>query len=743
MTSSPRTLVQVAVAAPLRRLFTYLVPEELPAGLQPGQLVEVPFGRGRARGVVLGPAATPEPGLELKAVDRLVEPEPVLPGPLLATLRWAADYYLVPPGEMLFAALPPLFRQVGAGSGELAVLVARVAEGVGPEALAGLAGRAPLQARLLGALVQGGPAEVARLEAELAGAREGLRALAHKGLVRLEREPRARAPVPADLPEGAGAVSPTPDQVRALAEIHAALDGGEFVTCLLHGVTGSGKTEVYLRAIARALSQDRGAVLLVPEIALTPLLTQRVTARFGAQVAVLHSGLGAGERQDEWRRLRRGQARVAVGARSAVFAPVPRLGLIIVDEEHDPSYKQSERLPYHGRDLALVRARQEGAVAVLGSATPSLESCAHARGGRYRLLRLPERVHQRPLPEIEVVDLREVLDPLERAHALSPRLAELVAATLDRGEQAILFLNRRGYSSFALCKDCGEAVRCANCSVTLTHHLQGGGLRCHYCGALQPLPERCPSCKRGRMQLFGLGTEKCEAEVRRRFPGARVLRLDSDSATGRGAVAEILGRFARGEADVLVGTQMVTKGHDIPGVTLVGVVLADLGLHLPDFRAAERTLQLLLQVAGRAGRGDRPGQVVVQTFLPQHECVVLARENRFDDFVEHELARRLALGYPPGRRLLLVRASHADPAKAAALARRLAEVLRAEGGARCQVLGPAVSPLARLRGRYRWQLLVKCPRVEDLQRVAGAALRRVSPPAGAKLLFDVDPVDML
>jgi len=736
-------LVQVAVAAPLRRLFTYQVPAGWEGAPRPGQLVEVPFGRGRARGVLLGPATVPEPGLELKPLGRLVEPEPVLPAPLLAALRWAADYYLVPPGEMLFAALPPLFRQAGAGSGELTRLTARPAEGLGPGAVAALGARAGLQARVLAALLAGGAVEVAELERAHPGAREALRALEKKGLARLSRDACARAPVRADLPATVAPTTPTPDQDRALAELHAALEAGRFATCLLHGVTGSGKTEVYLRAIARALELGRDAVLLVPEIALTPQLSLRVTERFGDLVAVLHSGLGAGERQDEWRRLRRGQARVAVGARSAVFAPVPRLGLIVVDEEHDPSYKQSERLPYHGRDLALVRAREEGAVALLGSATPSLESFAHAQGGRYRLLGLPARVQRRPLPEIEVVDLRAVIDPLERDHALSPRLAELLAATLDRGEQAILYLNRRGYSSFALCKDCGEAVKCANCSVTLTHHLREQGLRCHYCGALQAVPEVCPACRRGRMQLFGMGTEKCEEEVRRRFPGARVLRLDSDSAAGRGAVADILGRFARGQADVLVGTQMVTKGHDIPGVTLVGVVLADLGLHLPDFRAAERTLQVLMQVAGRAGRGDRPGTVLIQTFLPQHESVVLARENRFEDFAARELEKRRALGYPPGRRLLLVRASHADPDRAAALARELATALRAAGGGRCQVLGPAVSPLARLRGRHRWQMLVKCPRVEDLQRVALAALRRVQPPRGAKVLFDVDPVDML
>jgi primosomal protein N' (replication factor Y) len=738
------SLVQVAVAAPLRRLFTYLAPEALLARLRPGQLVEAPFGRGRCRGVLLGPTGKPpvDPA-QLKPLGLIVDDQPVLPEALLRALRWAADYYLVAPGEMLFAALPPLFRRAGAPSGELRVLVARLSAAPAPAAPEALGRRAPLQARLLEALASGEPREVAALEARYPGAREALRALARKGLVTLESEARRRTPPPPDLPVGLWPIAPTPDQARALEVIRSAQAAGRFAAFLLHGVTGSGKTEVYLRAIAGALAAGRSAILMVPEIALTPQLTQRVTERFGEQVAVLHSGLGAGERQDEWRRLRAGQARVAVGARSAVFAPLTDLGLIIVDEEHDPSYKQSERLPYHGRDLALVRAREESAVALLGSATPSVESFAHARSGRYGLLELPERVEARPLPRIEVADLREVIEPLERAHALGPRLAELLAETLDRREQAILFLNRRGFSAFALCPACGEAVRCLHCSVTLTHHLHERELRCHYCGACQAVPEVCPACRKGRMQLIGMGTEKCEAEVRRRFPGAKVLRLDSDSASGRGATADILGRFARGEADVLVGTQMVTKGHDIPGVTLVGVVLADLGLHLPDFRAAERTLQVLLQVAGRAGRGDRPGTVLVQSFLPGHASIEMARENRFAEFVERELEKRRALGYPPGRRLLMVRSSHPDAARAAELARKLAVALRAEAGAGVQVLGPAPSPLARLRGRYRWQLLVKCPRVEDLQRVALAAMRRVPQPKGAKILFDVDPVDML
>jgi len=747
VSAKPEACVRVAVAAPVPSLYSYLVPESLVARVDTGSLIEVPFGRGRKRALVVEgpvPPGDAEKGFRLKAVASLVEEEPVLDAALLKVLRWSADYYLVPPGEMIFAALPPMFRHTGRSAAAKRRQLARVLWPAlrWPEAET-LLRRAPAQARLWTRLKSGVPIEVAALEQELPGARNALKGLVDKGLVAIEWVETLRAPELADLPKQKAIKHLTEEQAGALDHLTRALDDKGYGVFVLHGVTGSGKTEVYLRAIAHALSQDRGAILLVPEISLTPQLVFRVKARFGDGVAVLHSGLGAGERLDEWRRLRQGKARVVVGARSAVFAPVHRLGMIVVDEEHDGSYKQSERLTYNGRDLALVRAREEGAVVLLGSATPAIETYANARSGRYTLLELPERVHARPMPDMEVVDLRQVLDPIEREQVLSPALAGALAETLDRGEQAILFLNRRGYSSFALCKDCGETVRCRNCSVALTHHQRGDLLCCHYCGLSMKVPKICPSCGRGRIQLFGLGTEKCEEEVRRRFPGARVLRLDSDSVSGKGSLQDMMGRFTRGEADVLVGTQMVTKGHDVPGVTLVGVILADLSIQLPDFRANERSFQLLTQVAGRAGRGDRPGRVIVQSFLPDHESIVLARAHDFETFFLREMERRAGLGYPPARRLLLVRASHEERERCVKLAKELAALLRRFGEGRVQVLGPAPSPLDRLRNRYRWQMLVKSPSVELLQRVAWRTRQAISLPAGAKILFDVDPVDML
>ena len=733
--------VQVAVSAPVRGAFTYSVSGEL----ELGSLVEVPFGKGVKRGVVVElPDAPPGKGIKIKKVARVVEERPVLSRPMIRTLTWAADYYLAPVGEMIFAALPPPMRKKGKAAGEKSVLVAAVVDSVGEEQVLKLVGRAPLQARVLKRLTGSGEVEVSKLEQEIPGARTALRALEQKGLIKIKKHSRLRRPPKAELPEPEAVERLTAGQADALAAVTQALDRGSYQAFLLHGVTGSGKTEVYLRAIAHALSLKRGAILLVPEISLTPQLLSRVTARFGQRVAVLHSGLGGGERLDEWRRLQRGEAQVAVGARSAVFAPVHNPALLVVDEEHDPSYKQSERLPYSGRDLAMVRAREEGGVVLLGTATPSVESYAHAKSGRSTLLQLAERVQRRTLPEVEVVDLKETLpDPVERMHTIGPYLAECLAETLDRKEQAILFLNRRGYSSFALCKDCGQSVKCENCSVALVHHLKEKQLRCHYCGMSTGVPSRCGYCGGGRIQLFGLGTEKCEEEVRRRFPGARVIRMDSDSTNRRGAVVEMISRFASGEADILLGTQMVTKGHDMPGVTLVGVVLADLGIHLPDFRASERTFQLLMQVAGRAGRGERPGKVVVQTFMPSHESIVLAKEHRFEEFFERELGRRRKLGYPPRKRLLLIRASHPEREVVATLARRVAAAVHRAGNGRLEVLGPVASPLARLRGRYRWQMLVKSSTVKTLQEASTTVISKLKLPGGAKILFDVDPQDML
>ncbi len=579
--------------------------------------------------------------------------------------------------------------------------------------------------------------------------RASLRALASRGLVRAERVEVYRQVTPVS----AGTrppITPNAEQQRAIDTIGAVITERAFQTFLLQGVTGSGKTEVYLQAAAKALAAGRGVLILVPEIALTHDLVERVCARFGAAVAVLHSGLSNGERFDEWRRLARRHARIAVGVRSAVFAPVPELGLIVVDEEHDVSYKQEEGLRYNARDLAIVRARDSRCPAVLGSATPSIESHHNAQSGRYRLLELYERVERRPLPQVELVDLKTER-PQGKPPIFTPRVAEAIRANFLAGSQTLLFLNRRGYAHYLQCTLCGHVMGCPNCSVTLTFHLRSRRVRCHHCDHSLPAPDLCPQCSSPHLRDFGIGTEQVESVVRELIPRARVARMDRDTMARKGALQMLLRDWNAGRLDVLVGTQMVTKGHDVPGVTLVGVVASDQTLNFPDFRAAERTFQLLTQVAGRAGRGDQPGRVLVQTYRPTHYAVRFAVAHDFTGFAAEELRYRAGLGYPPFSKLANLRFDGLDPSRVEEGARRAAESLRTRNEAlprvrRSGILGPAPAPIERLRGRFRWQILVKARSTGDLRAllhpIVDAAERRARD-GGVRLLVDVDPYGML
>jgi primosomal protein N' (replication factor Y) len=734
-------LVEVAVAAAVRGTFTYRVPSGLAAEVSLGQRVSVPFGRSRrATGYVVGfPTAAP-PGLTLRDVSGVLDAFPPFTPKLVELLRWAEEYYLVPPGELLRAALPPgLNTRAGrAAPRRRGVDFAQAAEGAAG-ALPGLS-RARAQRAVLEYLLARGRIPVEELRAAFPHGRTALRALGERGLVRIDTE----IPVAASglLPSAAGMPALTAAQEAALAAVDGA--AGTFAPFLLHGVTGSGKTEVYLRAIARARAAGKGALVLVPEIALTPQLAGRFRARFGDDVALLHSGLSDAERHAEWLRLRRGEARICVGVRSAVFAPVQDLAVVVVDEEHEPSFKQEDGPPYHARDLAVVRARIEDAVVILGSATPSLETVENARRGRYRRLELPARIDDRPLPSVEILDLAGARrTPTGTLPGLvTPRLADALATAVAAGQQAILFLNRRGYQTLVVCEDCGAEARCTECAVALTHHARRGILLCHYCGRAEPMDARCPACG-GVRRGVGVGTEQVEEAVRALLPEARVARLDRDAVGGADDTAALLARFARREVDVLVGTQMVTKGHDFPGVTLVGVVLADTTLALPDFRAAERTFQLLTQVAGRAGRGDEPGRVIVQTFNPRIPAVALAATHDHRAFAEGELERRRALGYPPFSRLLAVRVEGSE-AGARACAEALARAARPALGPGMALLGPAPAAIERLRGRSRWHLLFKASAPSALRavhRVLARVARR--PPGGAAIRFDVDPYSML
>jgi primosomal protein N' (replication factor Y) len=734
-------LVEVAVAAAVRGTFTYRVPAALAAEVSLGQRVAVPFGRSRrATGYVVGFPTSPPAGVELRDVADVLDAFAPFTPKLVELLRWAEEYYLVPPGELLRAALPPGLNTRGGRTAP----ARRGVEFAAPAADAAQSlpalGRARAQRAVLEYLLARGRIPVEELRTAFPRLRGALGALVARGLARLETEsPVAESGV---LPASGTAPALTPAQGEALEAIASAQ--GTFATFLLHGVTGSGKTEVYLRVISRVREAGRGALVLVPEIALTPQLSGRFRARFGDDVALLHSGLSDRERHAEWLRLRRGEARICVGVRSAVFAPVQDLAAIVVDEEHEQSFKQEDGPPYHARDLAVVRGRIEDAVVILGSATPSLETLENARKGRYRKLELPARIDDRPMPQVELVDLtgvrRRAAAPLPGL--LSPRLLDALTEVVAAHRQAILFLNRRGYQTLVICEECGAEARCTACAVALTHHARRGVLLCHYCGRAERMDGRCPECGGARAGV-GVGTEQVEEAVRAHLPGARVERLDRDSVGGAGDTAALLARFARREIDVLVGTQMVTKGHDFPGVTLVGVVLADTALALPDFRAAERTFQLLTQVAGRAGRGHEAGRVIVQTFHPATPAVALAAGHDYARFAEEELARRRALGYPPFARLLAVRVEGSESG-ARACAEALAHAARPALGEGVTLVGPAPAALERLRGRSRWHLLFKAADPAPLRRVhraLSAVARR--PPGGASVRFDVDPYTMM
>lgn len=737
-------LVEVAVGAPVRGTFTYEADESLV--LEPGRRLLVPFGRRRIVGFYLGPARERPEG-KVRAIEQVLDDGPVFPPDVLELIRFAADYYLYPLGEALRSALPPDLARAGRERTERPPAVEAVELVETLEVARAALARSRSQLALLEHLAaRGGAAPMEELKRAVKGAPALLRRLEERGFVRLvqsepgrEESPFAQAPIE----------RLTEAQARACEAIAEAL--GRYETFLLHGVTGSGKTEVYLRVIAEARRRGQGALVLVPEIALTPQLAGRFRSRFGPDVAVLHSGLTDKERSREFRRLLDGEARIALGVQSAVFAPVRDAGVVIVDEEHEPSFKQEEKLRYHARNLAVYRARLLGVPCILGSATPSLETLKNARDGRYRLLELPRRIDGRPMPEVELVDLagkrRAPKAPPEEAPAEPELIGERLAAELEEvlasRQQAILFLNRRGHASLVVCAGCGEGARCPHCDVALTHHLQRNELRCHYCDHRVRKPDACPACG-GELLVLGVGTERLERELARRFPDARTLRLDRDAAGSSAELTRIVAAFARGEADILVGTQMVAKGHDFPGVTLVGVVLADVGLGLPDFRASERTFQLLAQVAGRAGRGREPGRVVIQTFNPRADAIASVRGHDFEGFAAAELERRRILGYPPFRRMLALRLEGEDGAATERTARRLAEAARRWAGPGLQVLGPAPAPIARLRGRMRFQVLLLADGVRPLHQL-GRRLLDVAEqaPSGVRVALDVDPVSML
>ena len=744
---------EVAIPVPLGRAFSYRVPDELTGRVRPGARVVCQFGPRRVLGIVLtvgdGPLDFPES--KLKPLGAVVDPEPVLPEELLAFLVELSSYYMSPIGEVMRLAVPAVERaqvkdkqtlslveEAGANAvGRLVQYAELVPDAPRPEKLRGNA------AAVLDALAGGEPVPVTELEDRIGSARAVLKRLEKAGLARIvqraaEVDPFFATPAERDVPPPL-----TPAQACAVDRIVERLDakgGGAF---LLEGVTASGKTEVYLRAVARVLERGGGAIVLVPEIALTPQLVNRFRARLGDTIAVLHSGLTDRERHEMWKKLRSGALSVAVGARSALFAPVRELALVCVDEEHDASFKQEEGVRYQARDMALLRAHRAGAVAVLGSATPSLQSHFLVRSGKLERLHLPERAHRAAaLPKVEIVDLRRVGAGPAGDKLLSLPLHRALERTLVAKEQAILFLNRRGFSPSIVCEECGHVLECPSCAVALTlHRARGERVVCHYCDYHARVPVRCPDCHVDRLSHEGAGTERIESLLKTAFPEARVARLDRDVAAGLKSEA-ILARMRSREIDILVGTQMVTKGHDLPAVTLVGVLNADAALSLPDFQAAERTFQLLVQVAGRAGRGDSPGHVMIQTRNPSHAAVAKAVTHDVAGFVEKELEDRKELGYPPFSRIALVRIDAVEDAVARGEANRLAELARRAAPRGVDVVGPAPAPIERLRGRYRYRFMVRS-KDRPLLRRALAAVVKATPDRHARVVVDIDPSSML
>jgi primosomal protein N' (replication factor Y) len=634
--------------------------------------------------------------------------------------------------------------------GSRRIMAVRLAERVAQERLHGPVPErslplSPVARRIIEALARDGPVEDHRNLLKATRARLGhLKKLDREGWVEVG-DPRSGRE---EVSGGRSLVHElTPAQARILDELTGLVETRRFEKVLLHGVTASGKTEIYLRLIAHCLESGRGALMLVPEIALTPAAQSEFLSRFGSKVAVLHSGLAENERHEAWWRVRRGEASVVLGTRSAVFAPLSDLGVVIVDEEHDSSYKQEETPRYHGRDVAVVRARLAGALVLLGSATPSLESYWNAREGKYRLATLGERIASRPLADVQVVDMRQEFRETHTQVPISRRLKEEIDAQLRAGAQTMILLNRRGYSWFLLCRSCGQTQRCVNCSISLTYHRREHRLICHYCGYTAPVPSACPSCGSEYLQYVGEGTEKLEAKFAETFPGARIARLDRDVARRAGYFRRVLTDFRLGKIDILIGTQLISKGHDFPGVTLVGVVSVDQGLGLPDFRAAERTFQLLTQAAGRAGRGNSPGRVLVQTFFPEHYAIRLAAEQNYEGFYSKEMRFRRMMRYPPCWALANVIVQDTKLERAAQVAAQIGRILeRADGaGSELKILGPSPAPLARIEGRYRIQFLLKGSsraRLSGiLRRLADDCDRRGIPPRS--VVIDVDPLSVM
>tara|TARA_B100001123_G_scaffold206132_1_gene233650 strand:- start:3557 stop:5764 length:2208 start_codon:yes stop_codon:yes gene_type:complete len=734
-------VARVTLEIALRKEFDYLIPSELEGCVEVGTRVKVPFGRREVLGCVTSLAEHSDHD-SLKSITKIIGTQSLVTPRVLELARWIAEYYCCAPETALKSVLPDAVRKEQQGWRER--LFVRLLPG--GEGMVNLTKR---QAEVYHVIEENRSIALQELLKITGTTAATVRKLEDRGVIEIapqisERDPYANEEIIPTRP-----LELNSEQSVALDEVNK--NSGEFF--LLHGVTGSGKTEVYLQAIAHVLEQGKGAIVLVPEISLTPQTVERFKARFSTGplktlVAVLHSHLSVGERHDEWHKIRQGRARIVIGARSAIFAPVEHLGLIIVDEEHEHSYKQEEAPRYHARDVAVVRGQRESATVVLGSATPSMESYHNAKRGRYRLLELPNRADDKQMPLVRVQDMRTEKSKGDKGPPIfSQRLKEAIRDRLEQGEQTILFLNRRGFATSMQCPECGFVAECPNCSMSLTYHRREQFLRCHVCGHNVPAPKYCPQEKCGspEIRFHGLGTEKVEDVLRKLFPNANVTRMDSDALKRKDDFRRILGDFRRGKIDILVGTQMIAKGLHFPRVTLVGIVYADTGLHLADFRAGERTFQLLTQVAGRAGRGEVEGEVVVQTFSPVHPAIQFARRHDYEGYFEAEMEFREQLYYPPFTRAAMLTLRGRSEEKVSFSADYLKKQIEpiVETITDLQVSGPAPAPLLRAETFYRYQLMLRTGRMSELSRCLAAVTSGLNLPDEVALTIDIDPVNLL
>jgi len=737
--------IRVIIDRAIHRELDYLVPETLADRVGVGSRVRVPF-RDKSTLATVVAALDHSEAEGIRPIEAVIGEAPILSEQLLELARWISAYYCCPIETVMRSLLPQVIRRAEVGWKKQ--LFVRPARKIDNEEIEKLRKRAPRQAELLEVIAQlEGAMRAADLLRHTSLDNQTLRALVRRGLAELHEEAAVRDPHADEQFIATSNLVLNDEQSLALKRITQALDSPEDARpILLHGVTGSGKTEIYLQAIRAALERGRSAIVLVPEISLTPQTVEGFKGRFAeAQdaVAVLHSHLSEGERHDEWHKIHSGRARIAIGPRSAVFAPLKSLGLIVVDEEHENTYKQEEAPRYHARDVAVVRAKIEKCVVVLGSATPSLESYHNATTGKCRLATLTQRVDEKQMPLMRVVDLRQERRKERAIAILSGKLRGAIADRLEKREQTILFLNRRGFSTSLLCTNCGEARNCPNCSVALTFHRHVARLSCHLCGHTAAVPKKCPACGKDALIYAGFGTEKVESTVSQIFPKAAVRRMDADSMTRKEAYRETLRSFRAGKIEILVGTQMIAKGLHFPNVTLVGIINADLALHLPDFRAGERTFQLLTQVAGRAGRGETPGEVFVQTYTPFSPSIQFARHHDFAGYFQQELEFRERCDFPPFKHAILItiRSGHEERAKFSAetLMRRLKESLSPEF-----ILGdPMPAPLEKLQGEFRFHILIRGEAIMRLSRLVRETLNKLPFPEDVTVTVDVDPYQLL